>query len=184
MTVRVKAALNRSPLDHELTPAVSATDVTRRYGHDDSAVDALAGVSIDVPVGQFTAVMGPSGSGKSTLMHILAGLDQPTEGRVTIAGLEISSMSDAELTRLRRRHIGFVFQFFNLLPMLTAEENVVLPLSIAGEKPDRGWVEELLETVGIADRRTAPAGGAVRWSAAARLDRAGARDRADGAVRR
>ena len=101
-----------------------------------------------------TAVMGPSGSGKSTLMHILAGLDQPTAGTVTIAGLEISSMSDGELTRLRRRHIGFVFQFFNLLPMLTAEENVVLPLSIAGEKPDRQWVEELLETVGIADRRT------------------------------
>ena len=119
-----------------------------------SAVDALVGVSIDVPVGQFTAVMGPSGSGKSTLMHILAGLDQPTEGTVTIAGLQISSMSDGELTRLRRRHIGFVFQFFNLLPMLTAEENVVLPLSIAGEKPDRAWVEELLETVGIADRRT------------------------------
>ena len=101
-----------------------------------------------------TAVMGPSGSGKSTLMHIMAGLDQPTEGTVIIAGLEISSMSDGELTRLRRRHIGFVFQFFNLLPMLTAEENIVLPLSIAGEKADRAWVEELLETVGIADRRT------------------------------
>ena len=134
--------------------AVSAVDITRRYGSDESAVVALAGVSIDVPVGQFTAVMGPSGSGKSTLMHILAGLDQPTEGTVTIAGLEISSMSDGELTRLRRRHIGFVFQFFNLLPMLTAEENIVLPLLIAGEKPDRAWVEELLETVGIADRRT------------------------------
>jgi putative ABC transport system ATP-binding protein len=154
MTQRSEAALNRSPLDHELRLAVSATDVTRRYGRDDSAVDALAGVSIDVPVGQFTAVMGPSGSGKSTLMHILAGLDQPNEGSVTIAGLEISSMSDGELTRLRRRHIGFVFQLFNLLPMLTAEENIVLPLSIAGEKPDRAWVEELLETVGIADRRT------------------------------
>jgi putative ABC transport system ATP-binding protein len=134
--------------------AVSAVDITRRYGSDDSAVDALAGVSIDVAVGQFTAVMGPSGSGKSTLMHILAGLDQPTDGRVTIAGLEISSMGDGELTRLRRRHIGFVFQLFNLLPMLTAEENVVLPLSIAGETPDPGWVEELLDTVGIADRRT------------------------------
>jgi putative ABC transport system ATP-binding protein len=154
MTMRAEAALDRSPLDHELPPAVSATEVTRRYGRDDSAVDALAGVSIDVPVGQFTAVMGPSGSGKSTLMHILAGLDQPTEGTVSIAGLEISSMSDGELTRLRRRHIGFVFQLFNLLPMLTAEENIVLPLSIAGEKPDRAWVEELLETVGIADRRT------------------------------
>jgi putative ABC transport system ATP-binding protein len=152
--MRAETALNRSALDHELPPAVSATEVTRRYGRDDSAVDALAGVSIDVPVGQFTAVMGPSGSGKSTLMHILAGLDKPTEGTVTIAGLEISSMSDAELTRLRRRHIGFVFQLFNLLPMLTAEENVVLPLSIAGEKRDRAWVEELLETVGIVDRRT------------------------------
>jgi putative ABC transport system ATP-binding protein len=154
MPRRSEAALDRSPLDHELSLAVSATDVTRRYGRDDSAVDALAGVSIDVPVGHFTAVMGPSGSGKSTLMHILAGLDQPTEGTVTIAGLEISSMSDGALTRLRRRHIGFVFQLFNLLPMLTAEENIVLPLSIAGEKPDRAWVEELLETVGITDRRS------------------------------
>jgi putative ABC transport system ATP-binding protein len=134
--------------------AVSAVDITRRYGSDGSVVTALAGVSIDVPSGQFTAVMGPSGSGKSTLMHILAGLDQPTEGTVVIAGLEISSMSDGELTRLRRRHIGFVFQLFNLLPMLTAEENIVLPLSIAGEKADRAWVEELMETVGIADRRT------------------------------
>jgi putative ABC transport system ATP-binding protein len=134
--------------------AVSAVDITRRYGSDGSVVTALAGVSIDVPNGQFTAVMGPSGSGKSTLMHILAGLDQPTEGTVVIAGLEISSMSDGELTRLRRRHIGFVFQLFNLLPMLTAEENIVLPLSIAGEKADRAWVEELMETVGIADRRT------------------------------
>jgi putative ABC transport system ATP-binding protein len=154
MTTRAGAALDRSPLDHELPHAVSATEVTRRYGRDDSAVDALAGVSIDVPNGQFTAVMGPSGSGKSTLMHILAGLDQPTEGTVTIAGLEISSMSDGELTRLRRRHIGFVFQFFNLLPMLTAQENIVLPLSIAGEKPDRARVEELVDAVGIADRRT------------------------------
>jgi putative ABC transport system ATP-binding protein len=152
--MRSEAALYRSPLEHELPPAVSATEVTRRYGSHDSAIDALAGVSIEVPNGQFTAVMGPSGSGKSTLMHILAGLDQPTEGSVTIAGLEISSMSDGELTRLRRRHIGFVFQFFNLLPMLTAEENIVLPLSIAGEKPDRAWVEQLLDTVGIADRRT------------------------------
>jgi len=101
-----------------------------------------------------TAIMGPSGSGKSTLMHILAGLDQPSEGTVSIAGVEISSMSDAELTKLRRQHIGFVFQFYNLLPMLTAEENVLLPLRIAGVKPDRAWVEELLETVGIDGRRT------------------------------
>ena len=154
MTMRAEAVLDRSPLDIELPPAVSATEVTRRYGRHDSAVDALAGVSIDVPVGQFTAVMGPSGSGKSTLMHILAGLDQPTEGTVTIAGLEISSMSDGAAASARRRHIGFVFQLFNLLPMLTAEENILLPLLIAGEKADRAWIEELLETVGIGDRRT------------------------------
>ena len=154
MTMRAKARLNRSPLDHELPVAVSATDVTRRYGRDDSAVDALAGVSIDVPVGQFTAVMGPSGSGKSTLMHILAGLDQPTEGTVTIAGLEISSMSDGELTRLRRRHIGFVFQFFNLLPTMTARDNVALPL--LAERLGRHDVEartmRALEAVGLAHR--------------------------------
>ena len=154
MTMHAEAVLDRSPLDKELPPAVSATEVTRRYGRHDSAVDALAGVSIDVPVGQFTAVMGPSGSGKSTLMHILAGLDQPTEGSVSIGGREITGMNDKQLTLLRRSEIGFVFQLFNLLPMLTAEENVVLPLSIAGVKRDRAWVEELLETVGIADRRT------------------------------
>jgi putative ABC transport system ATP-binding protein len=133
---------------------VSASNLIKRYGQGDAHVDALRGVSLEVEERRMTAVMGPSGSGKSTLMHILAGLDRPTEGEVRIAGLEISSMSDAELTRLRREHIGFVFQFFNLLPMLTAEENIVLPLSIAGVKTDRAWVEELLETVGIANRRT------------------------------
>jgi putative ABC transport system ATP-binding protein len=153
MTMRAEAVLDPSPLDHELPPAVSATEVTRRYGRQGSAVDALAGVSIDVPVGQFTAVMGPSGSGKSTLMHILAGLDAPTSGSVSIGGREITGLSDKQLTLLRRSEIGFVFQLFNLLPMLTAEENIVLPLSIAGVKRDRAWVEELLETVGIADRR-------------------------------
>src|SRR5947209_8139019 len=116
---------------------VAANDVTRRYGEGDTAVDALRGVSLDVSKGQLTAVMGPSGSGKSTLMHILAGLDKPTSGEVTIAGTSLSKLNDNELTKLRREHIGFVFQFFNLLPMLTAEENVLLPLSIAGEKPDR-----------------------------------------------
>jgi putative ABC transport system ATP-binding protein len=119
-------------------------------------VEALRDVSLEFEQGCLTAIMGPSGSGKSTLMHILAGLDQPSEGSVSIAGLEISSMSDAQLTKLRRQHIGFVFQFFNLLPMLTAEENVLLPLRIAGVKPDREWVEELLETVGIDGRRTHP----------------------------
>ena len=132
---------------------VTATEVTRRYGSGENAVDALRGVSLGVDPGKLTAVMGPSGSGKSTLMHILAGLDRPTEGTVAIAGENITRMGDNELTKLRRRHIGFVFQFFNLLPMLSAEENVLLPLSIAGEKPDRVWLERLLSDVGLQERR-------------------------------
>jgi putative ABC transport system ATP-binding protein len=139
---------------HYTGPVVSATDLTRRYGEGDTAVDALRGVSLDVPKGQLTAVMGPSGSGKSTLMHILAGLDKPTSGEVTIDGTAISKLNDSDLTKLRRRHIGFIFQFFNLLPMLTAEENIVLPLSIAGEKPDKKWIDELLDRIGLTDRRT------------------------------
>jgi putative ABC transport system ATP-binding protein len=134
-------------------PVVSARDLTRRYGEGDTAVDALRGVTLDVQRGQMTAVMGPSGSGKSTLMHILAGLDKPTSGEVEIAGTAISRLSDTELTKLRREHIGFIFQFFNLLPMLTAEENVVLPLTLAGEKPDKAWIDELMQKVGLADRR-------------------------------
>jgi len=134
-------------------PVVSGSDLTRRYGAGDTAVDALKGVSLEVPAGELTAVMGPSGSGKSTLMHILAGLDEPTSGEVEIAGEKLNGMSDKELTLLRRRHIGFIFQFFNLLPMLTAEENVKLPLSIAGEKPDDAWFEELLGKTGLSDRR-------------------------------
>jgi putative ABC transport system ATP-binding protein len=133
-------------------PAVSAQDLTRRYGEGETAVDALRGVSLDVPKGQLTAVMGPSGSGKSTLMHILAGLDKPTAGAVTIAGTSIEELNDNDLTKLRREHIGFIFQFFNLLPMLNAEENVVLPLAIAGEKPDKAWVEELMGRIGLKDR--------------------------------
>ena len=136
------------------TAAVAATAVTRRYGDGDSAVDALRGVSLEVPAGQFTAVMGPSGSGKSTLMHLLAGLDRPTSGSVRIGGEEISSMADRALTRLRRKHIGFVFQSFNLLPTLTAEENVTLPLAIARMKPARAEVDALLERVGLTDRRS------------------------------
>jgi putative ABC transport system ATP-binding protein len=133
-------------------PVVQATDLTRRYGDGATAVDALAGVSVEVASGQLTAVMGPSGSGKSTLMHILAGLDRATSGDVRIAGTAIGELNDTQLTRLRRRHIGFIFQFFNLLPMLTAKENILLPLSIAGEKPDDGWVEELTAKVGLTDR--------------------------------
>jgi putative ABC transport system ATP-binding protein len=132
---------------------VSIEKVTRRYGGGDTAVDALRGVSLEIERGKLTAVMGPSGSGKSTLMHILAGLDRPTDGRVVLDGVDITRLSEKKMTLLRREKIGFVFQFFNLLPMLTAEENVLLPLSIAGRKPDEQWLEELLVAVGIADRR-------------------------------
>jgi putative ABC transport system ATP-binding protein len=132
---------------------ITANDVTRRYGEGDAAVDALRGVSLDIPAGQFAAVMGPSGSGKSTLMHILAGLDKPTGGTVTIDGTEITDLSDKRLTLLRRHNIGFIFQFFNLLPTLTAEENILLPLQIAGTKPDEAWVEAVIERVGLGDRR-------------------------------
>src|SRR3954454_2834623 len=131
---------------------VAARDLTRRYGEGNTAVEALRGVSLDVQAGELVAVMGPSGSGKSTLMHILAGLDKPTGGTVTIAGTSIEELNDNDLTKLRREHIGFIFQFFNLLPMLTAEENVVLPLSIAGEKLDKAWVAELMARIGLRDR--------------------------------
>ena len=139
--------------EREPSAVVAAREVTRRYGEGDTAVAALCGVSIDVQQGKLTAVMGPSGSGKSTLMHILAALDRPTSGSVWIAGTKLGELNDTEITKLRREHIGFVFQFFNLLPMLTAEENVLLPLTIAGEKPDPAWREELLKTVGLDDRR-------------------------------
>src|SRR6266480_4576773 len=147
-----------APADGAISPAahasaVSAHDVTRRYGEGESAVDALRGVSLEVPAGQFTAVMGPSGSGKSTLMHILAGLDMPTTGQVRIGGQELTTMGDKELTQLRRDHVGFIFQFFNLLPMLSAEENVTLPLAIAGRKPEKGWLETVLSETGLLDRR-------------------------------
>ncbi len=135
------------------THAVTAMALTRTFGHGDSAVHALRGVSLDLPPGQFTAVMGPSGSGKSTLMHLLAGLDRPTAGSVRVGGEEISSMPDRALTRLRRKHIGFVFQSFNLLPTLTAEENVTLPLAIARTKPAAGEVDRLLDRVGLTERR-------------------------------
>ncbi|HSP74139.1 MAG TPA: ABC transporter ATP-binding protein [Gaiellaceae bacterium] len=135
-------------------PVVAASELSRRYGSGDTAVDALRGVSLEVARGELVAVMGPSGSGKSTLMHVLAGLDRPTSGTVTIDGVEIGSLNDKRLTNLRRRHIGFVFQFFNLLPMLTAEENVLLPLSIAGTKPDADWFAGLMDAVGLDDRRS------------------------------
>jgi putative ABC transport system ATP-binding protein len=131
---------------------VEAIDVVRVYGEGDTAVNALRGVSVDIAPGRLTAVMGPSGSGKSTLMHILAGLDKPTSGSVRIAGTEITTLGDNDLTRLRRKHIGFIFQFFNLLPMLTARDNVLLPMTIAGEKPDDAYFDELIDRVGLRDR--------------------------------
>jgi putative ABC transport system ATP-binding protein len=143
------------------TPAAPvATDVvvgralTKRYGEGDVAVDALRGVDVAFAPGSFTAIMGPSGSGKSTLMHILAGLDQPTSGSVEIAGTELAALGDRDLTLLRRSKVGFIFQSYNLLPVLTAEENVLLPLRIAGERADPGWLETLIDTVGLGDRRT------------------------------
>jgi putative ABC transport system ATP-binding protein len=133
---------------------VTATDVRRRYGEGDAAVDALAGVTTAFERGRYSAIMGPSGSGKSTLMHILAGLDRPTSGSVELDGVEITALDDADLTRLRRDKLGFIFQFFNLIPVLTAEENIVLPLSIAGKRPDEEWLRRLVDTVGLADRLT------------------------------
>jgi putative ABC transport system ATP-binding protein len=132
---------------------IAAKELTRRYGEGDTAVEALRGCSIDVRRGELTAVMGPSGSGKSTLMHILAGLDRPTSGTVSIEGIDITSLGDTELTKLRRDHIGFVFQFFNLLPMLTAEENIVLPLQLSGRKVEKQWIDEVLGKLGLTDRR-------------------------------
>jgi putative ABC transport system ATP-binding protein len=134
------------------TSVVEATGIVRRYGEGETTVHALRGVDLGITQGKLTAVMGPSGSGKSTLMHIMAGLDRPTEGSVMVAGQDVTQLSDNDLTLLRREHIGFIFQFFNLLPMLTAHENVVLPLALAGVKPDREWVSELTARVGLADR--------------------------------
>ena len=131
---------------------VAAEDLHRRYGEGEAAVEALDGVTVSFPRQRFAAIMGPSGSGKSTLMHNLAGLDRPTSGKVQVAGIELTELDDGELTKLRRDKIGFIFQTFNLLPVLDAEENILLPLSIAGRSVDREWYETLVQTVGIADR--------------------------------
>ncbi len=133
---------------------VTGKHIVRRYGEGDTAVNALQGVSVEIAEGRLTAIMGPSGSGKSTLMHILAGLDKPTSGQVSVAGVDVTALDDTALTKLRRDHIGFIFQFFNLLPMLTAAENIVLPLRLAGGRPDPAWLEELIDKVGLGDRLT------------------------------
>ena len=147
------ALLAPPDVDHDDRPVVVARDIARRYGSGDTAVDALRGVSLSVEPGELVAVMGSSGSGKSTLMHILAGLDRPTSGRAWIGDAEITSLGDNALTKLRRRHIGFVFQFFNLLPTLTAEENITLPTRIAGRRADRAWLDEVISAVGLSERR-------------------------------
>jgi putative ABC transport system ATP-binding protein len=131
---------------------VSARGVTRRYGQGDASVTALDDVGLDLQRGAYTAIMGPSGSGKSTLMHILAGLDKPTAGTVELDGVEITTLRERALTQLRRDKIGFIFQTFNLLPTLTAQENIVLPLTIAGRKGDDAWIAQLVQTVGLGDR--------------------------------
>jgi len=141
-------------MEQDAQPIVDARDVHRRFGEGAAAVDALAGVTVSFERGRFSSIMGPSGSGKSTLMHILAGLDRPTSGEVFLDGTEITGLDDGDLTKLRRDKLGFVFQFFNLIPVLTAEENILLPLSIAGRDPDADWLSTLIETVGLSDRRT------------------------------
>src|SRR3954465_7661177 len=147
-----RPALAAVPAGAPATATVQARDLTRRYGEGDTAVHALRDVSVDIEPARLTAVMGPSGSGKSTLMHLLAGLDRPTSGEVTVAGVAVSDLDDTELTKLRRDHIGFIFQFFNLLPMLTAAENIVLPTRLAGGRPDPAWLDAVVESVGLANR--------------------------------
>jgi putative ABC transport system ATP-binding protein len=137
-----------------MDPIISTQDLHRRFGEGEAAVDALTSVSVDLDRGRLTAIMGPSGSGKSTLMHLLAGLDRPTSGRVLVEGTDISTLDDKHLTELRREKFGFIFQAFNLLPVLTAQENIVLPLSIAGRKADDEWLDQLIGSVGLSDRRT------------------------------
>jgi putative ABC transport system ATP-binding protein len=132
--------------------AARAIDLHKTYGSGDSQVRALDGVSIDLAAGRFTAIMGPSGSGKSTLMHCLAALDTPTSGEVVVGDVELSRLKDKALTTLRRERIGFVFQAFNLVPTLSARENIVLPLSLAGRKPDPEWFDTVVDTIGLRDR--------------------------------
>jgi len=154
MAMPARAGADTSGTASSDSVVVAAHDLTRIYGEGDAAVEALRNVSVDIRSGTFTAVMGPSGSGKSTLMHLLAGLDRPTSGMVVIDGVNISQLNDKNLTLLRREKIGFIFQFFNLLPMLSAEENITLPLKIGGKKISQEYVDQLMRTMGLDQRRT------------------------------
>ena len=152
------------------TPGVAAraVDLRKIYGHGDAAVQALRGVSVDFAAAEFTAIMGPSGSGKSTLLHCMAGLDTPTSGNVLIGDVDLTTLSEKALTTLRRDKVGFVFQAFNLIPTLTASENITLPLDIAGRDVDRAWFDQVVDTIGIRDRLGPSAVRALRRAAAAR----------------
>jgi len=144
--------VHRQEADGGSAAVVACRDLSRRFGEGEAAVDALRGVTLDFPKGELTAIVGPSGSGKSTLMHLLAGLDKPTAGSAWIDGVEVTALDDKGLTELRRKKLGFIFQFFNLVPVLDAAENVELPLRIAGRDADGAWRDRLLEKVGLADR--------------------------------
>lgn len=142
----------QTPAAQPPTPAASAHDLTKVYGADEAQVRALDGVSVELHRGEFTAIMGPSGSGKSTLMHCLAALDTPTSGEVVVDGTALSGLKDKDLTTLRREKVGFVFQAFNLIPTLTARENILLPLDLAGRKPDQDWYDAVVDAVGLRPR--------------------------------
>jgi len=141
-----------TPTETTVAPAVAARNAVKVYGHGDAEVRALDGIDIEFAHGQFTAVMGPSGSGKSTLMHCLAGLDELTDGHVTIGDTTLDALNDRQLTELRRTEVGFIFQSFNLVPTLTARENIVLPLALGGRRGDADWIEQVIDTVGLRDR--------------------------------